>query len=330
MDAVMLLEQLDDHGRVLQRQRMAGTGSQCRIGRSVVCDLVIEDGYAAPEHTLLTLQPDGRVEVQDLGSLNGTRINDRRLASGSSEIVADAQLIVGRTRLALRTAHSPLPPERVFRRDLLRRHRTALAAAGLVGCVVAAAFSQWLNAPERLLTSVLTASLITVGALALWVGLWSLITHLNHGGWQVRIHAAIVACCATGLAWGYWLYRIGAFATQWRWLPGAVALLAIGVLFAMLYLHLRNATHMIARHAAIAAAVATAALGSALWLVDLAIDVRNVNRMAHGPAIFPPSLRAAPSIDVADYLSDVTALKRAANRNRQESLVDTPLVDEGE
>ena len=123
MDAVMLLELLDDHGRVLQRQRITGAGSQCRIGRSVACDLVIEDGYAAAEHTLLTLQPDGRVEVQDLGSLNGTRINDRRLVSGSSEIVADGHLIVGRTRLALRTLHTPLTPERVFRRDLLRRHQ---------------------------------------------------------------------------------------------------------------------------------------------------------------------------------------------------------------
>ena len=113
-----------------------------------------------------------------------------------------------------------------------------------------------------------------------------------------------------GLAWGYWLHRIGAFATQWKWLPSAVALLAVGVLFAMLYLHLRNATHMIRRHAAIAAGVATAVLGSALWLVDLAIDVRNVNRMAYGPAVFPPSLRAAPSIDVSAYRSDVPALQR--------------------
>jgi len=330
MDAVMLLELLDDHGRVHQRLRITGVGGQCRVGRSLACDLVIEDSYAAPEHTLLTLQEDGRVQVQDLGTLNGTRIDDQRLASGASATIAEGTLRIGRTRLRLRTAHTPLPPERVFRRDTLRRHRTALAIAGLLGCIAVAGFMQWLNAPERFVALMLTTELIVIATLALWGGLWSLVTHLNHGGWQVRIHAAIASCCVAVGAWGYWLYRVGAFAMQRPWLGWVGAVLAIALAFTMLYLHLRNATHMRRRNAAIAAGIATAALTSALWLVDLNLDDRNVNRIAYGPAIFPPSMRAAPSIDVADYLTDVMALKRAANRNRQESLVETPLIDEEE
>lgn len=327
MDAVMLIELLDAHGHVQLRQRITGVGSQCRIGRSLACDIVLDDAYAAAAHTLLTLQEDGRIYVQDLDTRNGTRIDGERITADNGEVIEQGELIVGRTRLLVRSLHTTLPPERVFRRDLLRRYRTPLATFGLSLCLGFAAFSQWLNAPEQWAAFMLMAVLITVCGLALWVGLWSLITHLNHGAWQVRIHLAIAANCVALCAWGYWLYRLGAFATQWRWLGVALAPCAAGAALLMIYLHLRKATYMKQQYALIFAGIATLALSGILWLIDLQTDARNVNRVVQGPAIYPPAIRIAPSMDVADYLTDVTALKRAANRNRQESLAESPLLD---
>ncbi len=330
MDAVMLIEVVDDHGRVRLRQRVTGMGGQCRIGRGLACDIVLDDAYAAAEHTLLTLQQDGRVHVQDLGTRNGTRIDGERVAATNGAIIEQGELIVGRTHLRLRTLHTALTPERVFRRDLLRRYRTLLAGFGVAASLGFAAFMQWLNAPPSPAASILTAVLITLSGLVLWTALWSLINHLNHGAWQVRIHLAVAANCVALCAWGYWLYRVGAFATQWRWLGGALVPLAIGVALIMIYLHLRKATFMGRKVALIFASIAILASGSGLWLINLQTDARNVNRIVHGPAVFPPTTRIAPSMDVADYLSDVSTLKRAANRNRQQSLVDAPLIDADE
>ncbi len=330
MDAVMLIELLDPHGRIQLRQRISGAGSQCRIGRNIGCDIVLDDPYAAAEHALLTLQEDGRVHVQDLDTHNGTRVDGERIAEGQGETIEQGELLIGRTHLRVRTRHTALPPERIFRRNLLRRHRTLLASIGTAGCLGFAAFMQWLNAPDALLAFMTAAVLLTLLGLALWTGLWSLITHLNHGAWQVRIHLAIVALCVALGAWSYWLYRLIAFATQWRWLVWLLAPGAIGVVLTMMYLHMRNATFLTHRWTLVFAGIATLSLAGTGWLINLQTDVRGVNRMVLGPEIFPPAIRVAPSVDVADYLTDVAALKRAANRNRQESLVEAPLLDADE
>ena len=65
-----------------------------------------------------------------------------------------------------------------------------------------------------------------------------------------------------------------------------------------------------------------------LWLVDLQLDPRTVNRIDAGPDVYPSLLRLSPSTDLADYLSDAGSLQRAANRNRQDSLLETPLTDD--
>ena len=154
MEAVMLVEELGTHGHPVLRQRFAGAGAECRIGRDLDSDFVVDDEHAAPQHALLTLLEDGRVNVRDLGTRNGTRVDGRRVPAEGGANIEQGELIVGRTRLHVRTRHTPIGQERVFRRDFVRRHRTPLAAAGVAACVGYAAFHQWLDAPASLLPSI--------------------------------------------------------------------------------------------------------------------------------------------------------------------------------
>jgi hypothetical protein len=327
MDAVMLVEALDVHGHVYVRKRITGVGMQCRIGRSLACDMVLDDAYAAPEHTLLTLQEDGRVLVQDLGTVNGTRIGMQRVTDPAGVAMSRGELLIGRTRVRVRTLETTVTPERVFRRDPLRRHRTVLAVAGLALCIAFAAFMQWSYAPDRLAPRVLIAELVALSGLAVWVGLWCLVSRLTVGAWQVRIHIAIAAFCIGLWVWGYWLYTVIGFALQWRWLWVFMVAFASGVALAAAYLHLRKATNF-RRTASLALAIlAPLICGGVWWLVDLQLDPRDVNRVMPGTKIYPPALRLAPSTDLGDYMSDVGTLKRAANRNRQESLLEAPIID---
>lgn len=330
MDPVMLVEVLDVHGHVQIRQRVVGAGGQCRIGRSLNCDVTVDDPYLAAEHARLTLQQDGRVLVQDLNTRNGTCVDGQLIDVQSGRLIAHGELQIGRTHVRVRTSEGQLPDERPFRRDLLRRYRTLLALAGLLLCFTFAAFLQWTYAPEQLAERTLIAELIVVGSLAMWVAVWCLVSRLTAGAWQVRIHLAIAACCVGLWAWGYWLYAVGAFAVQWRWVGPFATLLAALVALTASYLHLRHATHLRPVISLLLALIVPPVLGGVWWVVDQQIDPRTVNRMDTGPEIFPPSLRLAPSTDVNDYLSDTAALKREANRNRQQSLLETPVLDTNE
>ncbi len=130
----------------------------------------------APEHLLLTLKEDGRVHVQDLGSRNGqdlgsrngAQLNGQRLDAEFGRIVTGGELWIGRTRVRVRTAEETVDPERPFQRDTLLRHRTVLAACGLLLCFTFAAFLQWTHAPEQLAQSILLAELAAVAGLAIW------------------------------------------------------------------------------------------------------------------------------------------------------------------
>ncbi len=138
---------------------------------------------------------------------------------------------------------------------------------------------------------------------------------------------AIAAFCVGLWAWGYWVYSVAAFALQWRWLASVMIGLAGLVAFGATYLHLRHATHFRRLASLSLALFAPLLCGGVWWLVDLQLDPRTVNRVETGPRVYPPSLRLAPSMDSADYLTDIAGLKRDANRNRQQSLLENPILD---
>lgn len=326
----MLIEVLDVHGHVVLRHRAAGVGAEVRIGRSIRCEIPVDDEFAAAEHAALALQPDGRVLVRDLGSLNGTRLGRELIDPQAGRVFDSGELLVGRTLLRVRSSEMPLPAERRFRRDPLRRHRSVLAVAGMALCFVFAAFLQWTFAPEHLAQRIVIVELAVVAGLALWVACWALVSRLTVGAWQVRVHLAIAACCVGLWCWGWWLGELGSFALQWRWLGACMAAMALGVALVAAYLHLRHATTFPRVIAAPLALLAPLLAGGVWWLVDLQLDPRGVSRVEPGADVFPPGWRLAPSVDVGDYLGDVAALKREASRNRQQSLLESPIFDAGE
>lgn len=323
----MLVEQVGPHGHPVLRQRFAGVGTECLIGRDLGCDIVLDDEHSAPQHALLTLLEDGRVRVRDLGTRNGTRVDGRRIPGDAGVVLERGEIIVGRTRLSIRTRHAPAGPERVFRREFMRRHRTLLASTGVAACIAFGGFLQWLEAPSSLLLKATTAALILLGAIASWAGLWALTTKLNHGSWHLRIHVAIVSIGAAFCAWGYWLAGLVAFATQWAALARLGIAVAGATALAAIYLHLREATPYGRRVSLALAGAATVMIGVIAWVVAIGLEDGNVNRVDLGPDVRLGAERVVPNRDLADYLAEVEELKRAAARERQKSLLNAPLAD---
>ncbi len=54
---------------------------QYLVGRSSKCNIVLTDGTISANHASILIQPDGSVWLQDLGSMNGTFVNNNRLVA---------------------------------------------------------------------------------------------------------------------------------------------------------------------------------------------------------------------------------------------------------
>lgn len=69
------------------------------IGRDQACTIVIPDSFVSTAHALLTWK-DGRWWLEDLGSTNGTQLNNRTI-SAPTPIAFNDVMQVGRVRLKL-------------------------------------------------------------------------------------------------------------------------------------------------------------------------------------------------------------------------------------
>ena len=75
------------------------------IGRSTTADFIVDAGMVSRFHCRVTVRQDGRIEIQDLESTNGTFVNDRRVQRGV--LATGDRVRVGRVELIVADARPP-------------------------------------------------------------------------------------------------------------------------------------------------------------------------------------------------------------------------------
>ncbi|MGH2572740.1 MAG: FHA domain-containing protein FhaB/FipA [Actinomycetota bacterium] len=88
---------LDERGNKVNTVRLGGT---IQIGRAEACQIQCSDTYVSSFHARV-FSRDGAWYVEDLGSTNGTYLNQRRVTS-PAELRAGDRVQVGKTTLELR------------------------------------------------------------------------------------------------------------------------------------------------------------------------------------------------------------------------------------
>lgn len=68
-------------------------GRVMRIGRALENDLVVSDLQVSRNHAEFHSMPDGRMEIRDLGSHNGTYVNGQPIAKGGSQMLGPADIV---------------------------------------------------------------------------------------------------------------------------------------------------------------------------------------------------------------------------------------------
>ncbi|MFJ2514617.1 FHA domain-containing protein [Streptomyces griseoviridis] len=82
-------------------------GGEIRIGRSADADVPLDDPDVSRLHCAVTLAPDGRVSVADLGSTNGTLLDGVRVTGRPVRFAPGALLRIGESALRLTPAGGP-------------------------------------------------------------------------------------------------------------------------------------------------------------------------------------------------------------------------------
>jgi hypothetical protein len=90
---------LDDRGHKAETVRLDG-GPAWQIGRAEACQIRLSDTYVSSFHARI-FSRDGEWFVEDLGSTNGTYLNQRRLTAPSAVRAGD-KVKLGKTTLELR------------------------------------------------------------------------------------------------------------------------------------------------------------------------------------------------------------------------------------
>ena len=88
---------LDERGRKLGTHRLNGT---LQIGRAPACQVRLDDNYISQLHAKIS-ERSGAWVVEDLGSTNGTYLNQRKVTV-PTEISAGDRIRVGKTVLEVR------------------------------------------------------------------------------------------------------------------------------------------------------------------------------------------------------------------------------------
>src|SRR5262245_24256503 len=88
--------------RMGERELLVGNGAFV-LGRGSNADLQLDDESVSRRHALFRLEPELGPSVEDLGSRNGTFVNERRIA-GRVQLAAGDRVALGGCRLELISA----------------------------------------------------------------------------------------------------------------------------------------------------------------------------------------------------------------------------------
>jgi hypothetical protein len=301
-----LLEVLDRDARV--RQVFEVTRWPLRVGRSLDCDIVLDDPHVAPEH--LHLQPvDGGVAVTVGDTINGVRCGRRQLRAGEEAVrPSGEEWWVGQTRVRLRLAAEALPAELPL--PVAGRWPVAgllLALAGVIGWT---AWGEYLQSePGDFLSGLAGAGLSVLAVLGAWSFLWALGSKLFQHRLDYWRHLRIAA---TGLV------------------ASGVVSASLGVLaFITVWAHL--AVVLPGRRRALGWAVGAALVAG--LAVAAAFQVQRTGRLfgeLYLTVLPPPSLRLAPAVPPSRFLDEARALQEPLDRAAREDADEGLPADEAE
>ena len=237
METLALIELLDRDGQ--PRASVRAAQWPLSVGRSIDCDIVLDDPHVAPHHASFVLRADG-LHVEPLHTVNGVRLGRARIAGESMLLQRSTTLQMGSSLLRVRIAGEALEPEQPLL-DVHHNSGRRIAWLVLLACAAAvwAGFNQWVaSAPGQSGSEITMLYLSAPIALAVWCGVWALMSKLFQHQFAFSPHlevalfwplVAVIVQAISGLV---------AFSFSMPWIAKTGHVLAVAALGMMLWRHL--------------------------------------------------------------------------------------------
>lgn len=193
----LIVEVVDSRGGTV-KARLRLDGASMSVGRGFDNDLILDDLYVDARHARISVSPDGEVEIEDLGSINGLVVVNEPGRVPRVSARAGTQVRIGRTILRFRDPSEPVPaalPEAACDNRIERLLGNARARAGV--CVAALGLVTgyaWLGSYERDSGSTVAAlGVMFVLFGVTWAGMWAIASRALVSRFNFTAHLAVLA-----------------------------------------------------------------------------------------------------------------------------------------
>lgn len=311
MAAVMWIEVLSRDGEVVARERI--DTPEARIGRAFDNDVVVNDPHVAPHHLRVYRADDGELVAEDLGTVNGLYPEHGAKRVERMPLAGEPGIRIGRTTLRVHDAAHAVAAERPMTPP--RAHATWDAGLG-VALLLLVLILNWLNLTQEPSANLVLLPIIGLAtALALWTGLWAVLSRIFFGQAQFALHlrVAVTACIAIVL-WDL-LAETVSFSFAWREIAEYAPLGAWAILASTCYAHL---TAIGPRHLKVVMGLVLALIvaGATMQFVARWENRELVGQRATLGDLRPPAFRVVPLASADQFLKSAEDTRTRVDKAR--------------
>ena len=158
-------------------------GERIRIGRAFDNDIILTDPHVCPHHAVIETDEHGKIQLRDLGSVNGTHTANHQALENSIDIKSGDEFILGKSRIRIYRRDHAVPPSIRLSgvENLAHLAGQPLVAGGVILlAVLISLFAQYTNAIKEFNVSrelITTTGVILL--ICLWPACWTMYSRLK-------------------------------------------------------------------------------------------------------------------------------------------------------
>jgi hypothetical protein len=324
MGKIAFVELLDRRGNV--RERVKVDSFPATVGRGYANAVIIDDRLVDTEHLRLSVDSEGAMVVEDLNSLNGTRLSRSRERIERHRIPAGGEVVIrmGQTVLRIRGDDFAVGPA-ASSRTLFEPFGRYIENAATASIVFVMGFSMNILAfaqeiSKKVIWSDLTGmSLGLLIVFALWTGFWSFLNRLVAHSFRFMTHLGISGIASIVLLMLFTAKEYVEFLLSAPLAAKVFSSVGFTVIFSLLlYAHLSVITESPGRKRLLASTLISAGIVGIVLLTHYAYRKEFSNELRFSSVIKPVGRKWVKTVSPGEFFGDLGKLKARIDAMAQE------------